>query len=158
MIRKGRLEDINGIIEIGTKLLKRSNNSEVPVSRNAVFQALRIFEKAPDKVILVAEHGIRFTGFIMAAAETYWWDDTRRGRRYVTDWAFFSERSGDGLKMLKIVTKWAWALPRVVEVNIARNFTNAEDTADMVFKRAGFERAGAMYTVKKPIESGDCSE
>ncbi len=150
MIRKGRLEEIDKIIDIGTKLLLRSNNKDVQLNRHATFTVIREFIRLPDKAILVAEHGGRFTGLIMAAAEVYWWDDPRRGRRYVTDWCFYSERMGDGLKMLDIVTKWAWKLPRVVEVNIARNFTNAEDGADIVFRKAGFERAGAMYTAKKP--------
>ena len=149
MIRKGRLEEIDELIEIGTKLLKRSNNKDVPVCRLSVFQAFREFIRAPDKALLVATHDGVFTGLFMVAAETYWWDDQRRGRRYVTDWCFYSERAGDGLKMLNIVTAWAWKLPRVVEVNIARNFTNAEGMADKVFNEAGFTRAGAMYTAKK---------
>jgi hypothetical protein len=154
MIRKGRLEEIDEIIEIGEKLLKRSNNHEVPVCRFSVFQAIREFIRAPDKALLVAVHDGRFTGLLMVAAETFWWDNPRKGRRYVTDWCFYSERAGDGLKMLNIVTEWAWKLPRVVEVNIARNFTNAEGTADKVFGKAGFTRAGAMYTAKK-VEISD---
>ena len=152
MIRKGRMDDLEGIIEIGTKLLERSNNSDVPVCRHSVFTAVREFVRAPDKAVLLAEHDGVITGFIMVAAETYWWADPRSGRRYVTDWAFFSQRHGDGIKMLRIVTRWAWSMPRVLEVNIARNFTNAEGTADKVFKEAGFARAGAMYTAKKPEE------
>lgn len=153
MIRKGRLEEIDELIEIGTKLLKRSNNSNVPVCRLSVFHAFREFIRAPDKALLVAVHDGVLTGLIMVAAETYWWDDQRRGRRYVTDWCFYSQRTGDGLKMLNIVTEWAWKLPRVVEVNIARNFSNSEDAAFFMFGQAGFERAGAMYTAKKPMEN-----
>jgi hypothetical protein len=150
MIRKGRLDDLELIIEIGSKLLEVSNNNSVPICRHSVFSVIREFIRAPDKVVLLAEHDGIITGFIMAAAEVYWWDNQRSGRRYVTDWSFFSQRAGDGEKMLNIVTKWAWSLPRVIEVNIARNFTNAEGTADQVFNRAGFKRAGAMYTAKKP--------
>lgn len=150
MIKKGRLEDLESIIEIGTKLLESSNNSAVPVCRESVFRAVREFIRAPDKIILLADHDGVTTGFIMAAAETYWWDSQKSGRRYVTDWAFYSQRSGDGEKMLKIVNKWAWSLPRVIEVNIARNFINSESLADMVFEMSGFERAGSMYTAKKP--------
>lgn len=149
VIRKGRVEDINLIIDVGKRLLHKSNNRDVPVSKNAVFNVIREFVRAPDKVILVAGNRYRLSGLIMAAAETFWWDDPRRGRRYVTDWCFYSEISGDGLRMLDIVTRWAWSLPRVVEVNVARNFTNAEDSADKLFKKAGFKRAGAMYTAKK---------
>ncbi len=149
MIRKGRMDEIDELVKIGTKLLERSNNKDVPVCRLSVFQVFSEFIRRPDKALLVADHDGSLTGIIMVAAETYWWDDQRRGRRYVTDWCFYSERAGDGLKMLNIVTEWAWKLPRVVEVNIARNFTNAEPYADKVFGRAGFIRAGAMYTAKK---------
>ena len=146
------MDDLEGILEIGRKLLERSNNRDVPICRHSVFQVVREFVRAPDKAILLAEHDGVLTGFIMVAAEPYWWDDPVRGRRSVTDWAFFSQRHGDGLKMLEIVTEWAWKLPRVIEVNIARNFTNAEGQATKVFRAAGFKRAGAMYTCKKPEE------
>ncbi len=154
MIRRATMDDLDGIIEIGTKLLEKSNNHDVPVCRHSVFTVVREFIRAPDKGILLAEHDIDvITGFIMVAAEPYWWDNPRSGRRHVTDWAFYSQRAGDGLKMLNIVTEWAWSLPRVIEVNIARNFTNAEGQATKVFRAAGFKRAGAMYTCKKPKES-----
>ena len=152
MIRRGRLEEIDQIIEIGSKLLERSNNSEVPICRVAVFQAIREFIRVPDKALLVAEHDGSLTGLLMLAAEPFWWDNQRSGRRYVSDWAFFSERYGDGLKLIKIGMEWAWKLPRVVEVTIARNFTNAEDAADVMFEKAGFKRAGAMYTAPKPVQ------
>ena len=155
MIVKGREEDIPEIIEIATKLLLRSNNKDVPVDRLQAFQTMRHFIRSPDKALLCAVHDGVYTGILMVAAETFWWDNPRKGRRYVTDWCFYSERAGDGLKMLDIATKWAWALPRVVEVNICRNFTNAEDRADIVFDKAGFVRAGAMYTAKKPMETLD---
>jgi len=152
MIRKGRLEEIDQIIEVGTRLLQRSNNKDVPVCRLSVFNVIREFIRRPDKALLVADHDGDFTGLLMVAAEAYWWDDQRKGRRYVTDWCFYSEHYGDGVKMLNIATAWAWKLPRVVEVNIARNFTNAERAADGMFAIAGFTRAGAMYTAKKPKE------
>jgi hypothetical protein len=144
------MDDLENIIEIGTKLLEKSNNHDVPVDRHTVFSVVREFVRAPDKTILLAEHDGQITGFIMLAAETFWWAHPKKGRRYVTDFAFFSQRHGDGLKMLDIATEWAWKLPRVVEVSIARNFTNAEKSADVVFALCGFERAGAMYTIKKP--------
>ena len=153
MIEKGREENVSKIIEIGTKLLLRSNNKDVPVDRKQSFLTIREFIRSPDKVILIANNDGAYTGLLMAAAETFWWDNPRSGRRYVTDWCFYSERAGDGLKMLRIATQWAWSRPRVVEVNIARNFTNAENRADIVFEKAGFERAGAMYTAKKPMEN-----
>ena len=152
MIRKGRMDDLEGIIEIGSKLLEGSNNRNVPVDRQSVFQAIREFIRAPDKAVLLAEHDGVLTGFIMVAIETYWWDNQRTGRRYATDWAFYSQRAGDGLRMLRIIRDWAWAMPRVIEVNIARNFINAENLADKVFKEAGFNRAGAMYTCQKQEE------
>jgi len=155
VIYKGRIEDINDVIQIGGKLLSRSNNREVPICRESIFRMLRHFVRAPDKIVLLASHDDSVTGLLMAAAEVYWWDNPKSGRRYVTDWCFYSERAGDGLKMLNICTAWAWSLPRVIEVNVARNFTNNEDRADIVFDKAGFSRAGAMYTAKKPEVSSE---
>ena len=150
VIRIGHIDDIEKIIEVGTKLLTRSKDRNVPIDRRSVFMVIRNFIQSADKALLVAEHDDVFTGLIMASCEPFWWDNHRSGRRYVTDWAFYSERPGDGLKMLKIITEWAWSMPRVVKVAIARNFDNAEDSADRVFEAAGFERAGAMYTCFKP--------
>lgn len=154
MIKEAKIEDIPNVIEVGQRLLDKSVNRAVPVHKPTAFHVLNKFIGNPDYLLLVAEHDERFTGFVMAACEPFWWDDPVRGRRYVTDWAFYSQRRGDGLKMLNIVREWAWTRPRVVEVTIATNVLHGDGASDILFGRAGFQRVGSMYYQPNPIGIG----
>jgi len=96
----------------------------------------------------------RISGFVMASVEPYWEVDPKRGRRYVTDWAFYSERFGSGRKMLKIMVDWAWTMPRVIEVKVGTQIPQSDELMDRLFISAGFERVGRMYRCHKPQGEG----
>lgn len=150
MIRKAKEEDIPFIIEIGQRLHQRSGNEEVAIHRPTVFSVLRVFIVARDKLCLVSERDNLLRGFLMASIEPFWWADPVRGRRYVTDWAFYSEIRGDGVLMLKAMQEWAWMQPRVVEVACATNVPKGRGVVDRLFDQAGFQRVGGRYKVSKP--------
>lgn len=150
MIRKGRNEDIPKIFEVGARLRELYYKEHVPMHKPTAFRHLHEFIRSPEKMLLVADHGGPFTGFVMASVEPYWEVDPRRGRRYVTDWAFYSERFGDGRKMLKIVVEWAWTMPRVIEVKMGTQIPQSDETLDRLFVGAGAERVGRMYRFDKP--------
>lgn len=149
-IRKATEQDIPYIIDTGLKLHARSGNEDVPISKPHVFAQLRSFVLWPERLLLVSERDDRIRGFIMASVEPFWWADPVRGRRYVTDWAFYSEHRGDGLKMLCAMQAWAWKLPRVVEVACATNVPKGQGLLDRLYKDAGFTRVGGRYKVSKP--------
>jgi hypothetical protein len=150
MIREATEEDIPYIIETGMRLHARSGNKDVPVHKPTVFIMLQIFARARDRLLLVSERDEIIRGFIMAACESFWWDDPVRGRRYVTDWAFYSEHRGDGVLMLRAMQEWAWMQPRVVEVSCASNVPKGKGLVDQLFKKAGFTRVGGRYKIAKP--------
>lgn len=150
MIRKAKENDILYIIETGHRLHERSGNEDVPIHRPTVFHTLRQFIHHPDKCAIVSEHENVIRGFLLGCAIPFWWDDHDRGRRYATDYAFYSEHRGDGLLMLEAFKEWAWKVPRVVEVACATNVPKGRGVVGALYKRAGFEQVGGMYRVKKP--------
>ena len=151
MIRKATEEDIPYIIETGMRLHARSGNENVPVHKSTVFSVMRVFVLAQDRFFVISEHDEVIRGLLMASIEPFWWDDPVRGRRYVTDWAFYSEKRGDGVLMLKAMQEWAWMQPRVVEVACASNVPKGRGLVDKLFTQAGFERVGGRYKVSKDI-------
>jgi hypothetical protein len=150
MIRKGRMEDIPKIFIVGQKLREKYYKQNVPMDRQQVFKTLSLFIRSPQKILLVADHGGPFRGFLMADCQPFWDVNPRSGRRYVTDWAFYSEMFGDGRKMLKIATEWAWSQPRVINVLMGTQIPQSDATMDRLFCGAGFERVGRMYRMEKP--------
>jgi len=105
MIRKAEESDIPYIIETGRRLHDRSGNHDVPIHKPHVFMLLRSFVTRQDRLLIVSEREEIIRGFIMASVETFWWADPARGRRYVSDWAFYSEIRGDGVLMLRAMNQ-----------------------------------------------------
>ena len=152
MIRKAKESDIEYIIETGRRLHERSGNADVPIHKPHVFMLLRSFITIPSRLLIVSEREEIIRGFVMASAEPFWWADPIRGRRYVTDWAFYSEIRGDGVLMLRAMQEWAWSLPRVVEVACATNVPKGKGLMNGLFDEAGFTRVGGRYKIAKPEE------
>jgi hypothetical protein len=155
MIRKAIEEDIPFIIETGLRLHQRSGNEDVPVHRPTVFSTMLMFIRGWDKLLVVSERDEIIRGFVMASVEPFWWDDPVRGRKFVTDWAFYSEHRGDGVLMLRAVQEWAWLQPRVVEVACATNVPKGRGVVDALFTKAGFDKVGGRYKVSKPVQDND---
>jgi len=150
MIRKAKETDIPYIIETGRRLHERSGNADVPIHKPHVFMLLRSFITIPSRLLIVSEHDEIIRGFIMASAEPFWWADPVRGRRFVTDWAFYSEIWGDGVLMLRAMQEWAWSLPRVVEVACATNVPKGKGLLEKTYKAAGFTKVGGRYKIARP--------
>ena len=153
MIRKATEDDIPLIIgDLGQRFHAKSREI-AEIHRPTAIAVMRAFVHARDKLFIVSEHDEHLRGLLMAAVEQYWFADPQRGRRYVTDWAFYSEIKGDGILMLKAMTEWAWMQPRVVEVKCATQVPKGRGVVDRLFSSAGFTRVGGMYNMRKP--SGD---
>lgn len=151
MIRKAKEDDIALILDdIGIRLHARSGSAAAEIHRPTAFAVMRAFVHARDKLFIVAEHDEHLHGMLMASIEPFWWADPQRGRRFVTDWAFYSEVRGDGVLMLQAMTEWAWMQPRVIEVACATNVPKGRGVVDKLFERAGFERVGGRYKVSRP--------
>lgn len=155
MIRKATENDIPIILDdIGQRLHARSGDTPAEIHRPTAIAVMRSFVHARDKLFIVSEHNEHLHGLLMAAVEYFWWADPMRGRRYVTDWAFYSEIRGDGVLMLKAMTEWAWMQPRVIGIKCATQVPKGRGIVDRLFGRAGFTRVGGMYIMKKPEANG----
>jgi hypothetical protein len=66
-----------------------------------------------------------------------------------TDLAFYAERPGAGLALLRAFIRWAWNLPAVVEVTMAQSAGIDSDRMAAVYKRAGMSRVGGMFTLQR---------
>ena len=150
MIRKAKEGDIPYIIETGMRLHARSGNEDVAVHRPTVFHVLLRFIRSHEHFIVVSEHDEIIRGFLMAAIEPYWWADPVRGRRWVTDWSFYSEIRGDGVLMLQALQEWAWMQPRVVEVVCASQVPKGRNVVNRMYTDAGFNHAGGCFRIHKP--------
>lgn len=148
MIRKGRYEDIPAIFECGIKLREAYYQREVPMHRPSVVRSLSEFIRSPEKILLVVDKGY-LTGFSMFSCEPYWDVDPRYGRRYVTDWAFYSELFGGAREMLRVATAWAWSMPRVIELKMACQIEASDEAMDRLFLTEGFVRCGRIYRLQK---------
>lgn len=150
MIRKATEADIPYLIETGMRLHAKSGNENVPVHKPTVHNTFAVFIRSRDKLAILSEHDEIVRGFLLASVEPFWWDDPVRGRRYVTDWAFYSELRGDGRHMLRAMQEWAWTQPRVVECACATNVPKGRGVVDSLFEQSGFTRVGGRYKVAKP--------
>lgn len=153
MIRKATENDIPLILnDLGQRFHAKSKEI-AEIHRPTAIAVMRAFVHARDKLFIVSEHDELLRGMLMASVEQSWFADPQRGRRYVSDWAFYSEIRGDGVLMLKAMTEWAWMQPRVVEIKCATQVPKGRNVVDRLFDAAGFERIGGMYQIRKP--SGD---
>lgn len=152
MIRKAKDEDIEILAnELGVKLHgKLGQTADAEIHKPTVFAVMRAFVHSRDKLFIVSEHEEQLRGFLMASIEPFWWADPKRGRRYVTDWAFYSEIRGDGVLMLKAMQEWAWMQPRVIEVACATNVPKGRRVVERMFDQAGFEHVGGRFKVSRP--------
>ena len=152
MIRKVVESDIPYVTEAAVRLHKKAGMENVPIHKPTLFGVMRVFARAHDRFFVVSERDEIIRGFLMASIEPFWWDDPVRGRRFVSDWAFYSEIRGDGVLMLKALQEWAWMQPRVVECACATNVPKGRGVVDALFEKAGFDRVGGRYKVGKPSD------
>lgn len=158
MIREGTISDIPEIIRIGKILRRKTLSYHVPVDRQSVYRCLQVFISNPDRLLLVAEHDGKLTGFLMMGCESFWWDCPVRGRRYATDWAFYSQRQGDGKDMLERGIAWAWTRPRVVDVTLGTQIPNHMEETKELYEAAGLKQIGMMFYKENPLLSGGDDE
>lgn len=152
MIRKATEDDLQIVAHDLARRLhgKLGSTADAEIHMPTMFMVMRQFILARDKFFVVAEHKDRLHGFLMASIEPFWWADPQRGRRYVTDWAFYSEIRGDGILMLKAMSEWAWMQPRVIEVAVATNVPKGRGVTEKMFAKAGFEQVGGRFKISRP--------
>ena len=93
----------------------------------------------------VAEHDKKITGFMLGVVDTLWWSRDR----YASDLIFYSERAGDGLRILRRFIEWANSVPRVVEITCAQSSGINVERSSLIYERAGFTKVGGLWCMSK---------
>lgn len=89
----------------------------------------------------VAVHDQKLTGVLLGVAAPLWWSD----KRYASDLIFYSERAGDGLKLLRHFVAWARTVPRVVEISCGQSSGIEVERTAVLYRRAGFSHVGGLW-------------
>jgi hypothetical protein len=102
-------------------------------------------------LVLVAEHDGELTGILIAAVQTLWWADQSEGPRKASDLVFHSKRFGDGKRMLQMMIEWAFAVPRVIRIEMAvSSGQGTMATAQRTYESVGFVLEGTLFTMNHP--------
>lgn len=101
-------------------------------------------------LVLVAEHAGRITGLLIAVAETLWWQNAQTGARIASDLIFFSQRMGDGKRMLMAMIEWAFNVPRVVRVECGISSGINAERLEKLYTSVGMSKEGTQFVINHP--------
>jgi RimJ/RimL family protein N-acetyltransferase len=101
-------------------------------------------------LVLVAEHEARITGVMIAVAETLWWQNPQTGARIASDLIFFSQRLGDGRRMLAAMIEWAFGVPRVVRVECGISSGINAERLERLYTSVGMVKEGTQFVINHP--------
>lgn len=145
-VRKAVPMDLPRMIELGYRLCDQTIYKDVKRHRPSIMKTFTLAMTSKFGFAYVAEHGEKLTGILIGIADHLWFSEDR----YATDLLFYSERPGDGLKMLRKFVEWAWTTPRVVEITMGQSSGIDIERMDALYARAGLTKVGSMYAMVKP--------
>lgn len=101
--------------------------------------------------VWVADNKGKITGILIAAVSNIWWTDPRVGPCIASDLVFYSQRFGDGRRMLQAMVDWAFQVPRVVRIEMAVSSAQADlSTMQRVYESVGFKLEGSLFIRNHP--------
>jgi RimJ/RimL family protein N-acetyltransferase len=83
-------------------------------------------------------------------AETLWWQNPQTGARIASDLIFFSQRMGDGRKMLAAMIEWAFGVPRVVRVECGISSGINSERLEKLYTSVGMSKEGTQFVINHP--------
>ena len=144
MIRPAKVEDITGIINLGSRLLDKS---PVLPSHNPLKarKALAFFISGKKSCVFVSERQGEIVGFVIGIVDEYWWSE----EQYVTDVGFFVDfnHRSSGAALARRLLKWAKQFKKVkyMSLGVSSGMDSIERTGKL-YDKLGFEKAGGIYT------------
>lgn len=147
MIRDAKVGDFPDVLELCKRL--RGQIETYPGAEVDRESVLRVFGQCVGSRMnkaLVAEHDGRLTGLMLGITQELWWSRSREA----TDLVLYSERPGDGLRMVRRFVEWAFETPRVVSVTLAQSSGLSTDRSTAILKRLGFTEIGGIAQLVKP--------
>ena len=146
MIRPATIEDYPQWHDLCYRLLKQTPYAGIEVDRASVAKIYGQCVSSRMGCVLVADSG-KITGTIMGVAQELWWSR----KRYATDLLFYSERPGDGIRLLRGFLDWAWALPSVAEVTLGQSSGIEIERTGLLYERLGLTKVGSIYTKTREL-------
>jgi hypothetical protein len=104
-----------------------------------------------DGLALVAEHDGKMTGVLLATAQPLWWVHPMAGARIASDLVFYSQRYGDGRRMLRQMVDWAFGTHRVIRIEMGVSSGQAPlDVMRRLYASEGFALEGSFFVRNHP--------
>ncbi len=150
MIREFHHDDIDQVVGLLAILHLRTPYRCVKPDWPEVVQLIAGASSRRGGKVLVAEHDGKITGVLIAVAQTLWWQNAGTGARVVSDLIFFSQRVGDGRRMLKQMIAWAFTVPRVVRVECGISSGQDVQRLEQLYVDCGLVREGTSFVVNHP--------
>lgn len=144
-IRKAVPEDLNAMVDLAYRLCDRTPYAHIARDRPSVVKTFCMAMSSQFGCAFVTEHQGSISGLLIGVAQQLWWSRAR----YATDLVFYSERAGDGYRLLKRFMDWAWSAPGVVEITMGQSSGIDPKRSAALYRRAGLELVGGVYTAAK---------
>lgn len=141
MIRSATIEDFPQWFDLAKRLRDQTPYADIEFDRAMIARLYGRCIASRLGCVLVSTHGGRLTGTIVGVAQELWWSR----RKYATDLLFFSERAGDGFRLLKSFQDWAWSVPSVEEVTLGQSSGIDVERTEKLYLRAGLKKVGGLF-------------
>lgn len=136
------------MVELGFRLCDRTPYARIKRDRPSIVKTFSAAMSSKFGCAFVTERDGKLTGMLVGVAQELWWSRSR----FATDLVFYSERVGDGLKLMRRFVEWAWATPGVVEITMGQSSGINARGAEAFYRRGGLELVGGVYTAVKEIQ------
>lgn len=150
MIREMTIDDMKPVVRLLERLHNTTAYKAVLPNWPTICQTVANLMMRRAGLALVAVDGEEITGVLLAVAQTLWWQDEKTGARIASDLIFYSEKPGDGVRMLKRMVAWAFATPRVFRIECAISSGQPFHRLESIYQRCGFVREGSFYVQNHP--------
>ena len=150
LIRPYAPEDIQQVIKLLETLRRRTPYRAIVPDWPEIVRVITACSNKRSGLVLVADHDGRITGLLIAVAQVLWWQNERAGARIASDLIFYSQRPGDGAKMLKGMIEWAFSVPRVVRIECGISSGEDVEALQKLYLDAGFKKDGTRFVMDHP--------
>lgn len=150
MIRRFEVDDIDQVIGLLEHLRQQTPYRCINPHWPTIVNTITVASSKRAGCVLVAEHNQKITGIIIAVAQTLWWQEERTGARVASDLIFYSQRLGDGKRLLEAMTEWAFSVPRVVRIECGISSGEDVDRVESIYLSCGFVKEGTMFIRNHP--------
>lgn len=145
MIRRATHLDLPAIEALLLRAKRYTEYCTVKVEFERARKAMRNCISSPQGFAAVADHEGKITGVLLGVTTNYWFS----AERYASDMGFYSQRIGDGRRLLKMFK--AWADGKHAKLEMAQSTNKRAGTLQKLYAEMGLVRIGALFSGERPI-------